>query len=286
MMKFSADSVKKTGSGALKAIQWIFYGLVYVLLFAPLLIMMVYSFNATDSTFVFGGFSLRWYEAIFSDYETLNALSNTLVLAVLASLISTVFGTFAAVGMYKLRNKYIYNTVNTVTNIPMMSPDIVTGVSMMLLFMFMGRSLLHIDEPFGFPTLLIAHVTFCLPYVILNVLPKLRQTDVHLYEAALDLGCTPISAFFKVVLPAIIPGIISGAMMAFTLSIDDFVISYFNTTNDFQTLPIKLYNETRRGLSPDMYALSTLLFVGVLVMLVLINVFQEAADRKTRGVKK
>ena len=175
--------------------------------------------------------------------------------------------------------------MNTVTNIPMMNPDIVTGVSLMLLFVFAGR-LLGLAESLSFVTLLIAHITFNVPYVILNVLPKLRQTDVHLYEAAQDLGCTPIKAFFKVVIPSILPGIISGALMAFTLSLDDFVISYYTVGPDVQTLPLKIFAMTKKTVKPDMYALSTLIFVTILVLLIVINILQEKAEKKAKGVGK
>ena len=270
----------------MKTFGKIFNFFVYVLLYAPLLIMIFFSFNSSRSTTVFGGFSLKWYNEFFSNKEIMNALSNTIIVAILSAVIATVLGTVAAVGMYRIKNKLVYGAMNTVTNIPMMNPDIVTGVSLMLLFVFVGKKLMGLDDSLNFVTLLIAHITFNLPYVILNVLPKLHQTDEHLYEAAMDLGCTPIGAFFKVVLPAITPGIISGALMAFTLSIDDFIISYFTTGQGFQTLPLMLYSETRKGLKPDMYALSTILFVSVLVLLIIINVFQEISERKSKGAVK
>jgi len=256
-----------------------------VLLYAPLLIMVFFSFNESKSTSVFTGFSLKWYEELFSKRDIMESLRNTLVLAVLSALIATVLGTLAAVGLYRMKNKFLYSTMNTVTNIPMMNPDIVTGVSLMLLFVFAGR-LLGAKESLSFVTLLIAHVTFNLPYVILNVLPKLRQTDEHLYEAALDLGCTPIKSFFKVVLPAISSGILSGALMAFTLSLDDFVISYYTTGADFQTLPLKIFAMTKKTVKPDMYALSTLMFFAILILLIVINVLQEKSDKKNKGVGK
>lgn len=269
----------------MKTFGKIFNFLVYFLLYAPLLIMVLFSFNESKSTSVFTGFSLKWYGELFSKSDVIEALSNTFILAILSSLIATVLGTVAAVGLYKMRNKYVYNTLNTVTNLPMMNPDIVTGVSLMLLFVFAGR-LLGMSEYLSFGTLLIAHITFNLPYVILNVLPKLRQTDVSLYEAAMDLGCTPVKAFFKVMLPAIMPGIVSGALMAFTLSLDDFVISYYTTGADFQTLPLKIFAMTKKTVKPDMYALSTLIFVTILVLLVVINVLQERSERKMKGETK
>ncbi len=267
----------------MKTFGKIFNACVYVLLYAPLLIMIFFSFNESKSTSVFTGFSLKWYEELFSKRDIMESLRNTLVLAVLSALIATVLGTLAAVGLYRMKNKFLYSTMNTVTNIPMMNPDIVTGVSLMLLFVFAGR-LLGAKESLSFVTLLIAHVTFNLPYVILNVLPKLRQTDEHLYEAALDLGCTPIKSFFKVVLPSISSGILSGALMAFTLSLDDFVISYYTTGADFQTLPLKIFAMTKKTVKPDMYALSTLMFFAILILLIVINVLQEKSDKKNKGV--
>ena len=268
----------------MKTFGKVFIFLVYLLLYAPLLVMMVYSFNASKSTTVFTGFSLKWYGELFSKSDVMEALGNTLLLAVLSALIATVIGTVAAVGMYRMKSRFAYGAMNTVTNIPMMSPDIVMGVSLMLLFVFVGR-LLGISEVGGFTTLLIAHVTFNLPYVILNVLPKLRQTDVHLYEAAQDLGCTPVKAFFKVVLPAISPGIVSGALMSFTLSLDDFIISYFNS-GEMETLPLKIFAMTRKTVKPDMYALSTIMFIAVLVLLIAINVLQEKTDKKMKGANR
>ena len=269
----------------MKTFGKIFNACVYVLLYAPLLIMVFFSFNESKSTSVFSGFSLKWYQELFSKSDIMESLSNTLILAVMSSLIATVLGTVAAVGLYKMRNKFLYNTMNTVTNLPMMNPDIVTGVSLMLLFVFAGR-LLGLKEYLNFFTLLISHVTFNLPYVILNVLPKLRQTDEHLYEAALDLGCTPVRSFFKDILPAIMPGIISGALMAFTLSLDDFVISYYTTGADFQTLPLKIFAMTKKTVKPDMYALSTLIFVTILILLIVINVLQEKSERRAKGETK
>ena len=269
----------------MKTFGKIFNTLVYVLLYAPLLIMVFFSFNESKSTSVFTGFSLKWYNELFSKRDIMEALSNTIILAVLSSIIATVLGTVAAVGLYKMRNKYLYSTMNTVTNLPMMNPDIVTGVSLMLLFVFAGK-LLGFAEYLSFWTLLISHITFNLPYVILNVLPKLRQTDASLYEAAMDLGCTPVKAFFKVMMPAIMPGIVSGALMAFTLSLDDFVISYYTTGADFQTLPLKIFAMTKKTVKPDMYALSTLIFVTILVLLIVINVLQERSERKLRGETK
>lgn len=262
--------------------QKIFTILVFVILYAPLMVMVLFSFNSSKSTTVFKGFSLKWYGELFSSSETINALQNTLVLAVLSAVIATVLGTLAAIGIYYLRGRFMRTTLMTVTNIPMMSPEIVTGVSMMLLFVFVGR-MLGLANSLSFWTLLIAHVTFNLPYVILNVLPKLNQTDPRLQEAAQDLGSTPIRAFMDVVFPFIVPGIFSGFLMSFTLSLDDFVISYYTTGADFQTLPLLIFSMTKKIVKPDMYALSTVIFLSVLVLLIAINLMQS---RQVRSPKK
>ena len=264
-----------------KALSNIYIALIMLFLYAPMAVMVVMSFNGTSSTSVLSRFSLKWYGELFNDRITLQALSNTLVLAITSSILALIIGTLAAVGINAMRKKWIKNAVLTVTNIPMMNPEIVTGVSMMLLFVFVGH-LVTTSDVLGFPTLLIAHVTFNLPYVILSVLPKLKQTDKHLGEAAQDLGCTPVSAFFKVILPNISSGIITGFIMAFTLSLDDFIISYFVSGPKFQTLPIVIFSMTKKKVKPDMYALSTLIFVTVLVLLILMNVMQARAENKQK----
>ncbi|MBO4261534.1 MAG: ABC transporter permease [Clostridia bacterium] len=258
----------------------IIMAVVYGFLYLPLIFMILFSFNSAKSTSVFEGFSFKWYGELFSSSDTLEALRNTLILALASALIATVLGTLAALGMYMVRNKIYKQAMLSVTNIPMMNPDIVTGVSLMLLFVFVGR-LLGVQQYLNFWTLLIAHVTFNLPYVILNVLPKLMQTDRSLYEAAQDLGAYPAEAFFKVVMPQIVPGIISGAIMSFTLSLDDFVISYY-TSSGFQTLPLKIYTMTKKIVKPDMYALETLIFVAVLVLLLISNIAQTKMEEKNR----
>ncbi len=263
----------------MKAVSRIYMILIFIFLYAPLLTMVLFSFNEANSLSVFTGFSLQWYRDLFQNEEVLEVLSNTLILAALSSVIATVIGTAAAVGIEKMRSRWLKATVTTVSNMPMMNPDIVTGISMALLFVF-AMKLFGMDSIFGFPTVLIAHVTFNLPYVILSVTPKIRQMDRFLPEAALDLGCTPLQSFFKVELPAIMPGVLSGLLMAFTLSLDDFVISYFNTEGDFQTLPIYIFGMTKRTVTPDIYSLSTLLFVSVLLLLILSNVMQGHAERK------
>ncbi|MBR4286555.1 MAG: ABC transporter permease [Clostridia bacterium] len=257
----------------------LYTALVFIFLYAPIAVLIVFSFNSGKSTSVFEGFSLYWYKELFNDAATLSAFKNSMIVAVVSSIISTVMGTAAATGIYNYKNKLVKTSIMTVTNIPMMNPEIVTGVSMMLLFVFIG-AIFGKTGTLGFPTLIIAHVTFELPYVILNVLPKLRQTDPHLAEAAQDLGCTPLQAFFKVMLPAIMPGIISGLMMAFTLSVDDFIISYFVSGTTSQTLPIRIYSMTKRRVTPDMYALSTLIFLAILALLIVSNIISARGDKK------
>lgn len=268
----------------MKHISRIYTALIMVFLYAPIAVMVLFSFNSARSTSVFGGFSLKWYAELLNDSSTIEALKNTLILAVASSVIATVLGTLSAVGIFSMKKKWVKTTALTVTNIPMMNPDIVTGISLMLLFVFVGR-LIGSKNSLGFVTMLIAHITFNLPYVILSVLPKLRQTDRHLSEAAQDLGCTPLQSFFKVILPSIMSGITSGFMMAFTLSLDDFVISYFTTGPNFQTLPIKIFSMTKRRVTPDMYALSTLIFLSVLILLILTNIAQSKAEKKREEAK-
>ncbi|MBE6649609.1 MAG: ABC transporter permease [Ruminococcaceae bacterium] len=269
----------------MKIASKIYVFLIFAFLYAPLLIIAFFSFNQTDSTAVFSGFSFRWYRELFRDEETLAALKNTLVLAVISSVVSAVLGTAAAVGISKMKKGFVRKSVMTVTNMPMMNPDIVTGVSMMLLFVLAG-GLVNSKNVLGFPTILIAHITFQLPYVILSILPKIKQMDKHLPEAAMDLGCTPVQSFFKVELPAILPGIITGLMMAFTLSMDDFVISYFVSGTSYQTLPIRIFSMTKKRVKPDMYALSTIIFVSVLILLILINLPSKEERMKRKQSNK
>lgn len=263
----------------------IYTTLIFIFLFAPIAVLLIFSFNEAKSLSVFSGFSLKWYRELFSDRNTLESVKNTLVLAFSATVISTVMGTAAAVGIYKLRKKWFRAAINTVTNIPMINPDIITGISMMLVFVFVGR-MVGASTSLNFWTMLIAHVTFCLPYVIFQVLPKLQQMERDLLEAAMDLGCTPMRAFFKVTLPEILPGIITGAIMAFTLSLDDFVISYFTSGNDFQTLPIRIYGMTKKTVTPKMYALATIIFFVTMALLLLNNAVDDEDSRKLKKHKK
>ena len=245
------------------AISKVYMAIIFAFLYAPIVVMTVFSFNSTTSTYQMEGLSLHWWEEMFKNSEAMTALKNTVVLAVITAAVSTVLGLAAAVGLFNSKRKLYKRSMMTVTNIPMMNPEIVTGISMMLLFVF-GAS----------------HITFCLPYVILNVLPKLRQLDINVYEAALDLGCKPFKAFMKVIMPEIMSGIITGCVMSFTLSLDDFIISYFTNGPSFQTLPIYIFSLTKKRVKPDMFALSTLMFVTILVLLVLMNVAQSRAEKK------
>ena len=263
----------------------IYLCIVFGILYIPILTLILFSFNNTESTANFTGFSFQWYIKLFSDETAFLALRNTLILAVCSSLLSTVIGTAAAEGIYRMKSKWLKNAVNSVTNIPMMNPDIVTGVSFMLFFAAVVAILKIEDyDSIGFGAMLIAHTTFCLPYVILSVLPRINELGESLTEAALDLGCTPAEAFFKVKLPNIIPGVLSGLVMAFTLSLDDFVISYFVSPSNFQTLPLLIYSMTKKTVKPDMYALSTIIIITVFTLLIISNV--KGARNASKGKKK
>lgn len=268
----------------------IYLCIIFAILYIPILTLVLFSFNASESTANFTGFSFDWYIKLFSDEAAFIALRNTLILAVCSALISTIIGTAAAEGIYRMRTKWFKTVVTSVTNVPMMNPDIVTGVSFMLFFAaVVGIFKIADYDDIGFFAMLIAHVTFCLPYVILNVLPRISELGNSLTEAALDLGCTPVQAFLKVKLPNIMPGVISGAVMAFTLSLDDFVISYFVSPSNFQTLPLLIYSMTKKTVKPDMYALSTLIIVTVFTLLIISNIKSfKKADKKMikRGKRK
>ena len=265
----------------MKRFTRIFTILVFIFLYLPMIVLAVASFNTGTDIAVFKGFTLTRYSELFHDEALLALLGNSVIIAVLSSLIATVLGTMAAVGLHNSRGR-LRSAVMTLTNIPMTNPDIVTGVSLALLFAFIGV-IMKINSILGFWTLLIAHITFNLPYVILSVLPKLSQMDPDLEDAAMDLGCTPVQAFFKVILHDIMPGVISGFMMAFTMSLDDFVISYFVTGSSFITLPVEIYNYTKKPIHPKVYALFTLMFLAILTMMVVMNLLQgRDADRKMR----
>lgn len=257
----------------------LFMALIFLFLYAPIFVLIVFSFNSSKSRAVWTGFSLDWYRELFQDSEILSALSTTVSVSVLAALIATVAGTFAAIGFYNMRKRWS-RPLLTINNIPVINADIATGVSLCLLFVAAG-GILHFD--LGYVTLLIAHITFNIPYVIMSVMPKLYQMDKNLIDAAQDLGCTWMQSFYKVVVPEIMPGIINGLLIAFTMSIDDFVISYFTAGSKVQTLSMTIYAMTRKRISPEINAVSTLLFVTVLLLLAIVNIRemrQENARKK------
>ena len=255
--------------------------LIFIFLYIPMFVLIVASFNTGKDITNFEGFTLNRYVELFHDEHLLKLLGNSLLVSILASLIATVFGTVSAVGINALNPK-MRQAAMTLTNIPMTNPDIVTGVSLGLLFVFIGTKMLGQRDSLTFWTLLIAHITFSLPYVILNVMPKLKQMDRSLTDAAMDLGCTPFQAFYKVTLPEIMPGIVSGGIMAFTMSLDDFVISYFVSGLDFVTLPVEIYSYTKKPIQPKIYAMFTLLFALIFVLMVAMNVMQIQGDRKKK----
>lgn len=253
-----------------------YLGLVLFFLYIPIFVLIVFSFNETKSRSVFSGFTFDWYIRLFNNRIIISSLINTIIIACVSSVISTVLGTLAAIGINSMR-KVPKRVIMGITNMPIINPEIVTGVSLMLLFVFFAA---RMNLEFGFVTLLIAHITFNVPYVILNVMPKFNQMDPHIYEAAQDLGCSPVQAFRKVVLPEIMPGVISGFLMSFTYSLDDFVISYFTSGSTSQTLPITIYSMTRRKVSPEINALSTLIFISVVVILIVKNIIEKKALKK------
>ena len=258
--------------------------LMFVFLYIPMVVLIVGSFNEGKDLTQFEGFTLSQYGELFRDSKLLGLLGNSLLIALLSTGISIAFGTFAAVGIHNLKPK-MRTVVMNLTNIPMTNPDIVTGVSLSLLFVFVGTGMLGQRQSLNFWTLLIAHITFGLPYVILNVMPKLQQMDNSLTDAAMDLGCTPIQAFFKVTLPEIMPGVLAGGIMAFTMSLDDFVISYFVTGMDFVTLPVEIYTYTKKPISPKIYAMFTLLFGLIFVLMLTMNLLQLRGEKKKTDKK-
>ena len=262
----------------MKKTNRIFTVLIFIFLYIPMAVLVLASFNTGKDITDFEGFTFQRYVELFQDEHLLKLLGNSLLISILASAIATVFGTVAAVGIHGLKPK-MRKTVMTLTNIPMTNPDIVTGVSLSLLFVFVGTKMLGQRDSLTFWTLLIAHITFNLPYVILNVMPKLNQMDVSLTDAAMDLGCTPVSAFFRVTLHEILPGIVTGAIMAFTMSLDDFVISYFVSGLDFVTLPVEIYSYTKKPIQPRVYAMFTLLFALIFVLMLTMNLLQLRSDK-------
>lgn len=266
----------------MKKLSKIYLGIVLMFLYMPIFVLIVFSFNTTKSRTVMSGFTFEWYEKLFHNQIIMSSLLNTIIIAVLASIAATILGTAAAIGINGMK-KVPKSLVLNVTNFPIINPEIVTGVSLMLLFVFFAA---RMNVEFGFVTLLIAHITFDVPYVILNVMPKFRQMDPHLYEAAQDLGCSPVKAFFKVVLPEIMPGIVSGFLMSFTFSLDDFIISYFTSGSSTQTLPITIYSMTRRKVSPEINALSTLIFIVVVIVLIVKNIVEKKTEAKASATIK
>jgi spermidine/putrescine transport system permease protein len=264
----------------------IFSALVFLFLYLPIVVLIVFSFNDSKSRTVWSGFSFHWYSELFHDEEILSAFGTTLTVSILAALIATVLGTAAAIGFFNMK-KRTRSVLLTVNNIPMTNADIITGVSLMLLFVFTGNLL---GFSLGYGTLLLAHITFNIPYVVLAVMPKLRQLDPNLGEAALDLGATPWQSFWKVILPELKSGIVNGFIIAFTLSIDDFVISYFTAGSEVSTLAMQIYAMTRKRISPEVNALSTILFVTVLLLLLVINLREmrqgQAKERQSRALHR
>lgn len=246
---------------------------IMVFLYAPIATLIVLSFSNSKSRTQWGGFTLRWYMEMFKSATIMNALQNTLVIAFASALIATIIGTAAAIAISSMK-PFPRTVIMGITNIPMLNADIVTGISLMLGFIAFGISL-------GFKTILIAHITFNIPYVILSVMPKLKQTNKSVYEAAMDLGASPIFAFFKVVFPDILPGVLSGFLLAFTMSLDDFIITHFTKGAGINTLSTLIYSEVRRGIKPSMYALSTVIFVTVLGLLIVTN-FAPGRKRESR----
>ncbi len=254
-----------------------YVGLILFFMYAPILVLIAFSFNESKGR-NWTGFSIKWYGELFRDKAILGALGNTLIIAVIAAIVATIIGTAAAIGIHNLKRpgKTIVKNIN---NLPLINPEIVTGISLMILFSFC-----RINP--GYITIIIAHITFCIPSVVLSVLPKLRQINVSIYEAALDLGCNDIQAFFKVILPEIMPGIVSGFLMAITYSIDDFIISYFTAGPDSQTLPLVIYTITRKPMTPKLNALSTIIFVIVLIILFVMNFVGDKNERKAKKLSR
>lgn len=268
-----------------KFIKRFYLLLIFILLYAPIVTLVVLSFNNSKTRSKWGGFTTKWYHSLFQNDQILNALSNTLLIAVLSALIATIIGTAAAIGIHNMKSKG-RSFMMGINNIPMMNSEIVTGISLMLLFIAAGNIYGNMTGKgsvslFGFTTILLAHITFNIPYVVLSVMPKLRQVNPNTYEAALDLGASPLYAYFKVIIPDILPGILSGFLLSFTLSLDDFVITHFTKGAGVDTLSTKIYTEVKKGIKPEMYALSTLMFGAVLLLLLFVNYApkkKESAD--------
>jgi spermidine/putrescine transport system permease protein len=266
----------------MKTLSRLYNALIFLFLYAPIVVLIIFSFNDSKNRVIWHGFTTRWYVDLFDNDLILRSLRVTLIVAVLAALAATIIGTAAAVGIHKMNGK-LRQVFMSVNNIPMVNPEIVTGISMMLMFVFIFRATGWLQP--GFTTLLLSHITFCIPYVVLQVMPKLRQMNPHMFEAALDLGCPPLKAFFRVMLPEIMPGVITGALMAFTMSLDDFVISYFNAGSTAQTLSVTIYSMTKKPVTPEINALSTLMFGAVLLLLLIVNIRQIRDESKQRKMR-
>ncbi len=257
----------------------IYIALIVLFLYAPIGVLIFYSFNDSKST-VWKGFTFKWYEELFKDENIMNALGNTLIIAVLASIFATILGTAAAIGISNFKGKKRV-VIQNVSNIPIISPDVVIGVSLMLLFTFVG---VMFNFEMGFFTVLLSHICFCVPFVVLNVMPRIKRMDRSIYDAALDLGCNEWQAFYKVVIHELMPGIFSGLLMSFTYSLDDFIITYFTRGAKFQNLSIEIYSMTHRRISPKINALSALLFVAVLIIMIIINL-RDRHEEKIKAQK-
>lgn len=243
--------------------QRVYIALIFIFLYAPIVTLMVLSFNASRTRAKWGGFTFKWYVELFDNRAILEALYNTLLIAFLSAIIATLIGTIACIAINGMKRRSRAIMIG-ITNIPMLNAEIVTGISLMLLF-------LSLRIRFGFGTILLSHITFNIPYVILSIMPRMKQLNPSVYEAALDLGASRVNAFFRVVLPDLLPGILSGFLMAFTMSLDDFIITHFTKGPGIDTLSTKIYTEVKKGIKPEMYALSTLIFVTVLILLLLVN---------------
>ncbi|KKY02470.1 spermidine/putrescine ABC transporter permease [Paraclostridium benzoelyticum] len=241
----------------------IYLTLVFLFLYAPIMALAVFSFNDSKSMAHWNGFTFKWYKQLIHNDSIMNALYYTLLVAIISSIIATIVGTISAIGIHKMRGKRRKLILN-INYLPVLNPDIVTAVALMSLYVFLKLE-------FGFTTMLLSHIMFSIPYVVLSVLPKIKQLPQNIEEAAMDLGATPMYALRKVVLPQIKPGIISGFLIAFTMSIDDFIISFFNTGNGVSNLSIEIYGMARRGIKPEINALSTIMFAVVLILLLISN---------------
>jgi len=255
----------------MKFLKKFYVAIIFIFLYAPILTLIVLSFNSSKTRAKWGGFTVKWYGQLVKNSQIMSALYTTIVIAILSSLIATVIGTIASIAINSM-NKKMRTVYLGVTNIPMLNADIVTGISLMLLFIATGITT-------GFGTVLLSHITFNIPYVILSVMPKLKQTSQSTYEAALDLGASPIHAFFKVVFPDILPGVLSGFLLAFTMSLDDFIITHFTKGPGVDTLSTKIYTEVKKGIKPEMYALSSIMFISVLILLLIVNFAPNLGDK-------